>query len=124
MLSRELKVKRAIVALRRIGQTFIRNPKRWTRNSAARNKDGKAISPRNPAAVQFCSVGALEARVRNGSINHIATEALRKVLPYRDEQGSPSIVDWNDRQSRATTVGNKFLKAAKYLETNGHPFDY
>ena len=122
MITTQQATKKAVAALNRIGQAFIKNPGRWTRYAAARNKNGKAINSRSGHAVQFCAIGALCNGVRDSRVNHIATGALRYVLPaHYGKDGS--IVQWNDNQSRATTVGRKFLKAAKALANGDIQFD-
>lgn len=37
---------------------LISNPECWTRDAMARNADGDSITPRDPAACQWCLLGA------------------------------------------------------------------
>lgn len=111
----------AINGLRSIGQMFKRNPKRWTRNTMARDKNRKPCSVSSKGAFAFCAEGAMIHNIP-ASARDLARMSLEAILPSQDGWLS-GLVEWNDKQSRASTVGNKFLKAAKNLAATQDEYD-
>jgi hypothetical protein len=82
---------------------IISEESRWTRGSLARLADSKPCASRNPRAVRFCAVGALnraagELLTCNGF--HHAVEAEHEVLAANKElRGLPSINDVEGRDA-------------------------
>lgn len=109
----------AIRGLEQIGRMFRRTPAKWTRNVFARTKARKPCNGKD--AYAFCSIGAIETMLPPRA-RHLAREALRAVIPQGKSKSAymRSIPEWNDKQSRATTVANKFFKAAKHLKNTAH----
>lgn len=114
----------AIDGLRSIGQMFKRNPKRWTRNTIARDKNRKPCGVSSKGAFAFCAEGAMIHNIP-ASARALARMSLEAILPSQDVMNGAlsRVVKWNDKQSRASTVGNKFLKAAKNLAATQDEYD-
>lgn len=114
----QVATREAIKGLQRIGRLYLRNPLRWTRNTLARDKNSKSCPCHSKNAFAFCAMGAIENFLPRRA-QHLAREALRQVIPKSKDSSYDDmprgIADWNDKQSRASTVGNKFFKAAEHL---------
>jgi hypothetical protein len=74
---------------------ILRDPKRWTKGSYARNTNGNSVRPHDDDAVCFCSSGALMKATASGS-GETLVAALCALL---DVVGS-RIVRWNDAPER------------------------
>ena len=71
---------------------LISAPESWTKGQYARDASGEAVVPTSPAAVCFCSWGALDRAV-GGMFTPKATEAVRLIivgLEREDDYGALS----------------------------------
>lgn len=65
----------------------------WCKNSPAKDKDGKWAAPRDPRAVSWCALGAIQKICGGPNDGWEALAALRNVL-FMDVQ------TWNDTYAR------------------------
>lgn len=83
--------------------------RRHCKRAGARDSQGEQCSPRSPAAVCWCAVGALEASCGETSTLSLASSFLCRAV------GIPriSLVDWNDAPERtAAEVSGAMRNAA------------
>lgn len=84
----------------------LRNRKRWTRRSFARDAAGFSVDSRHPSAVCFCSAGAIthapaadkEYTTREGASVRVYNSAFRVL---EKAIGVNNLIEWNDFPGRA-----------------------
>jgi hypothetical protein len=103
----DAKLKRRVRSVLKRARALLSDRSKWTRFTAARDKDGVEVTSRSPKAVCWCAFGAL-CRVtrgpdgpRGGAISvcerHIARAALDLGQSYADALHVPT---WNDVAAR------------------------
>lgn len=87
--------------LLRAARAKIADPKHWTQGELARDSGGRPVGPRNPGAVCWCSMGALEA------ISFLdakgALRFLREAVP--DDELIKSATYFNDERKHGDVMG-------------------
>lgn len=78
----------------------------WCKNAPAKDADGKPCSPREPKAVAWCAIGAIQKVVKGGPEDGWELRsAVRNVI-------STEITPWNDSRVSADQVADVFEEAA------------
>ena len=72
---------------------LISDPRRWHRNTLARDVHGVAVTLEDPNAWSFCALGAA-ARVAPSGVFHYVHQALEAKVP--DGLRYPSVANFND----------------------------
>ena len=90
--------------------------KGFTKGSFARNAEQEAVTPHNPSACSFCTMGA----IRNASGFHPATPLLNYAeseLQRTNKEATGFIAGWNDAPDRTKEEVVGFLRnCAKRLQ--------
>lgn len=73
----------------RAARAKIDAPEKWTKGESARDASGRGVFSNSPAAVCFCSIGAI-----GNIIDSTPMDIFRKAI------GCGCISDWNDHKDR------------------------
>lgn len=90
--------------------------RKWTRWSRAVDRNGRSISPKDPAAVRFCALGAIEAVATKPSVGFDAEAYL---IEASEVLFGWSIVAVNDESldDGYTKIRKAYRAAIKQLKT-------
>lgn len=78
----------------------------WCKNALAKDVDGKLCGPREPRAVAWCAIGAIQKVVRGGPEDGWELRSALRNVTWMD------ITAFNDRCERADQVADVFEEAA------------
>ena len=76
---------------------LLEDPKHWTKDAFARNKDGQEVDESSPDAVCWCVVGACRKLYTYEERKKIY-DRLRPAVPYN------VVMDWNDNNTHAIVL--------------------
>lgn len=83
---------------------------RWTQCAAARDGEGRKVTPGDPRAVEWCGAGAIR-RVAGG-FGDVSDVAERAMNAWRDVVGHWLVGSWNDDKGRTADEVVAALRAA------------
>ena len=99
-------------------KAVIADPKHWTQGWYAKDAEGKSVGPRNPDAVCWCSLGALDKVAHEENANGACLAATEYLVVVSDECGYSSISDFNDNLSHEAVM-RKWDEAIKLAKEDG-----
>jgi len=87
---------------------LLKNPKKWTQGTFAKNKKGEVVNLKDKQAYSFCVLGAIQTCYSNWK----EKDDILKLLRYHIKGLYFEVAEWNDHEK---TTHEQLLKVLKEL---------